>query len=77
MNLERLENVLANIEDMVEPDENLLIRMDDDNCFHSIFAVQFVYCEKVLLTTNLISNTFGCFKAVVDSFINVVSANNF
>ena len=76
MNLERLEAVLANIEDMVEPEKNIFVRVDDNN-FSAIFGVQFLFGEKVLFTANLDSRAFRYFKAVIDSFINVIGANKF
>ena len=76
MNLERLEAVLANIEDMVEPEKNIFVRADD-NSLSVISGVQFLFGEKVLFTANLDSSEFSYFKAVIDSFINVIGANKF
>ena len=76
MNLERLEAVLANIEDMVEPEKNIFVRTDDKD-FSAIVGVQFLFGEKLLFTANLDSSSFSYFKAVIDSFINVIGANKF
>lgn len=76
MNLERLEAVLANIEDMVDPGKNIFVRTDDNN-FSVILGVQFLFGKKVLFTANFDSCAFSYFKAVIDSFINVIGANKF